>query len=128
MLCDAPSLTFFPPKNSFLTSLQPLFQLKCTNCGEAPEHWQYVTIDEVLDVPGSRGEANLVEKCKLCNRVNTLCKFFAQTHIFFLISAILPDTVGSYKLEKNEKWQSIVVFDCRGVEPVDFDPRVRLSY
>ncbi|KIH53024.1 hypothetical protein ANCDUO_16859, partial [Ancylostoma duodenale] len=29
-------------------------------------------IKEVLEVPGSRGEANLVEKCKLCNRVNTV--------------------------------------------------------
>ena len=61
-------------------------------------------------MPGSRGEANLVEKCKLCNRVNTL--------------SILPDTVGSYSIEKNEKWQSMVVFDCRGIEPFDFDPRV----
>uniref|UniRef100_A0A914SGU8 Uncharacterized protein n=1 Tax=Parascaris equorum TaxID=6256 RepID=A0A914SGU8_PAREQ len=60
-------------------------QLRCMNCGEQPEHWQYVTISEWLEVPGSRGEANLIEKCKLCGR-----------------------------------------FDCRGVEPTDFDPRVNL--
>ncbi|CAC35815.2 UPF0587 protein F46B6.12 [Caenorhabditis elegans] len=84
-------------------------KLKCTNCGEAPDHWQYVVLNEMLDVPGSRGEANLVEKCKLCGRVNTL--------------TIVEDMFKSYNIEQNEKWQQIAVFDCRGLEPFDFDPR-----
>uniref|UniRef100_A0A8R1ICJ2 CXXC motif containing zinc binding protein n=1 Tax=Caenorhabditis japonica TaxID=281687 RepID=A0A8R1ICJ2_CAEJA len=63
----------------------------------------------MLEVPGSRGEANLVEKCKLCGRVNTL--------------SILTDLFKSYKIEQNEKFQQIAVFDCRGLEPIDFDPR-----
>ncbi|KAF1750399.1 hypothetical protein GCK72_016949 [Caenorhabditis remanei] len=83
-------------------------KLKCTNCGEAPDHWQYVVLNEMLDVPGSRGEANLVEKCKLCGRVNTL--------------TILPDHFKSYNVDKNEQWQQIAVFDCRGIEPFDFNP------
>ncbi|RCN35124.1 hypothetical protein ANCCAN_19018 [Ancylostoma caninum] len=85
-------------------------QFRCMNCGESPEHWQYIVVNEVLEVPGSRGEANLVEKCKLCNRVNTV--------------AIIGDSIGSYdSVEHNEEWQSMLQFDCRGLEPYDFDPR-----
>ncbi|CAI5452636.1 unnamed protein product [Caenorhabditis angaria] len=84
-------------------------KLKCTNCGEQPDTWQYVVQNELQEIPGSRGEANIVEKCKLCGRSNTL--------------TILPETFKTYKLENNEKWQFLVVFDCRGIEPVDFDPR-----
>ena len=36
----------------------------------------------------------------------------------------MEDSYGTYKAEQNEKWQSMVTFDCRGVEPCDFDPRV----
>uniref|UniRef100_A0A915CAL0 Hflx-type G domain-containing protein n=1 Tax=Parascaris univalens TaxID=6257 RepID=A0A915CAL0_PARUN len=54
------------------TNFRWYMKLRCMNCGEQPEHWQYVTISEWLEVPGSRGEANLIEKCKLCGRVNSL--------------------------------------------------------
>lgn len=31
----------------------------------------------------------------------------------------------SYSIEKNEEFQSILQMDCRGIEPYEFDPRVR---
>ncbi|VDO69184.1 unnamed protein product [Heligmosomoides polygyrus] len=66
---------------------------------------------EVLEVSGSRGEANLVEKCKLCSRVNTV--------------AIVSDSIGKYNAaDHNEEWQPLIQLDCRGLEPIDFDPRV----
>ncbi len=40
---------------------------------------------------------------------------------------IVPDTVRSYNDAKNGEFQKIVVFDCRGLEPRDFDPRVSLT-
>ena len=43
----------------------------------------------------------------------------------FPLSAIKADSIGSYSAEKNEQPQSLVKFDCRGVEPYDFEPRVR---
>uniref|UniRef100_A0A1I7X1N2 HNH_5 domain-containing protein n=1 Tax=Heterorhabditis bacteriophora TaxID=37862 RepID=A0A1I7X1N2_HETBA len=49
-----------------------LAQVRCTNCGEAPDHWQYIVLNEKAEVPGSRGEVNLIEKCKLCSRLNTI--------------------------------------------------------
>ncbi|CAJ0939342.1 unnamed protein product, partial [Mesorhabditis belari] len=101
-----------------LTNLRPSdpesfrwhIKVRCTNCGEAPDSWHYIVINERMDIPGSRGEANLVEKCKLCSRVNTL--------------TIVDDSVGSYSAEKNEQFQSMIKFDCRGLEPYEFDPRM----
>uniref|UniRef100_A0A0K0D4U4 CXXC motif containing zinc binding protein n=1 Tax=Angiostrongylus cantonensis TaxID=6313 RepID=A0A0K0D4U4_ANGCA len=91
-----------------------LFQFRCTNCGESRDYWQYVVVNEVLDIPGSRGEANLVEKCKLCNRMNTV--------------SIVKDSLGSYSsTEHNEEWQSMIQLDCRGLEPIDFDFRMGWS-
>lgn len=59
---------------------------------------------------GSRGSANLVIKCHLCGRDNSM--------------DILPDSIGSYNIENDGKFVTMVVFDCRGVEPVDFQPTV----
>uniref|UniRef100_F1LFV1 Uncharacterized protein n=1 Tax=Ascaris suum TaxID=6253 RepID=F1LFV1_ASCSU len=100
-----------------VTDLQPsdpatfrwYMKLRCMNCGEQPEHWQYVTVSESLEMPGSRGEANLIEKCKLCGRVNSL--------------DIMKDSFQAYTIEDSEQFRPIVKFDCRGVEPTDFDPR-----
>ncbi|KAJ1345759.1 hypothetical protein KIN20_000364 [Parelaphostrongylus tenuis] len=85
-------------------------KFRCMNCGESREYWQYVVLIEVLEVPGSRGVANLVEKCKLCGRLNTV--------------SIIKDSIGSYdSKEHNEEWQSMIHLDCRGLEPVDFEMR-----
>ena len=47
-------------------------------------------------------------KCKMCGRENS---------IDIMADSIVPyDTNGSFK--------TIVAFDCRGIEPVDFSPRV----
>ncbi|KIH43954.1 hypothetical protein ANCDUO_26033 [Ancylostoma duodenale] len=40
------------------------------------------------------------------------------------VAAIISDSIGSYdSVEHNEEWQSMLQFDCRGLEPYDFDPR-----
>ena len=87
-------------------------KLKCVGCGETPNHWQYVTSSEKTAVKGGRGEANAVIKCKLCSRENSI--------------DILTESIGRYSYEDSEsnKFTTIVAFDCRGLEPVDFDPRV----
>jgi hypothetical protein len=33
--------------------------------------------------------------------------------------------VGSYSIDNVNKFVKLAVLDCRGLEPVDFDPRVR---
>ena len=54
---------------------------------------------------------NLRKFCslQLCSRENSI--------------DILPDTIASYDMKDNNKFKTIVVFDCRGLEPVDFSPR-----
>ena len=37
---------------------------------------------------------------------------------------IVKDSLVSYGSEDSEQFKTIVVFDCRGVEPVEFSPRV----
>ncbi|XP_015916884.1 CXXC motif containing zinc binding protein [Parasteatoda tepidariorum] len=85
-------------------------KLKCLNCGEEPEKWQYVALTEKFPLKGGRGEANFVSKCKLCARENSV--------------EILLDTIKKYTIDDSESFKTIVVFDCRGLEPTDFSPRV----
>merc|ERR1712080_389589 len=59
-----------------------------------------------VPLKGGRGEASAVIKCKMCSRENSI--------------DILPDTITSYDMKDNNKLKTIVVFDCRGLEPVDF--------
>ena len=85
----------------------------CSNCREESEKWVYMSLSET--VPSQKGHAvnHFVTKCKLCNRENTL--------------TILEDSVKPFVVndtdEHLEKFQTIVVFDCRGLEPSDFSPR-----
>uniref|UniRef100_A0AC34RAT9 Uncharacterized protein n=1 Tax=Panagrolaimus sp. JU765 TaxID=591449 RepID=A0AC34RAT9_9BILA len=67
-------------------------------------------LKETHELSKGHGTAHLLVKCQLCSRVNSL--------------EILTDSYKAYSVEKNEEWQPIVKFDCRGLEPVDFDPRV----
>ena len=40
-------------------------KLKCANCGEIPDKWQYVDQMEKQPLKGGRGEACAVIKCKV---------------------------------------------------------------
>jgi hypothetical protein len=47
-------------------------KLRCGNCGDSAEHWQYITLTESHPLKGGRGEASCVVKCKLCSRENSI--------------------------------------------------------
>ncbi|XP_062920305.1 CXXC motif containing zinc binding protein isoform X2 [Mobula hypostoma] len=83
--------------------------LKCQNCGDVSEKWQYVTLMNSAPLKGGRGSANMIQKCKLCSRENSI--------------DILKDTINPYNAEDSEKFKTIVQFECRGLEPVDFQPQ-----
>lgn len=82
------------------------FKFKCANCGEIPDHYQYISRSESQPTKGGRGEANLVMKCKLCSRDNSI--------------DILEDSVKSYDAADSNKFKTIVVFDCRYARPRTF--------
>ncbi|KFZ57258.1 UPF0587 protein C1orf123, partial [Antrostomus carolinensis] len=49
-----------------------IFQLKCGNCGEVSEKWQYLRLMDSAPLKGGRGSATMVQKCKLCSRENSI--------------------------------------------------------
>ncbi|KOC70779.1 UPF0587 protein [Habropoda laboriosa] len=82
----------------------------CGNCGEVSDKWNYVSLSE--PIPAQRGNAvnHFVMKCKLCSRVNSM--------------SILEDSIKPYTgVNDQEQFQTIAIFDCRGIEPVDFSAR-----
>ncbi|XP_053979765.1 CXXC motif containing zinc binding protein [Hylaeus anthracinus] len=81
----------------------------CSSCGEVSEKWNYASLSEFT--PALRGNAvtHFMSKCKLCSRENSM--------------SILEDSLKPYVADNQEKFQTIVVFDCRGLEPIDFSPR-----
>lgn len=61
----------------------------------------------MCDLEGSKGQANYVYKCKLCERTSNIeyCK----------------NTCKPYTNE-SEDWQTIATFECRGMELITFFP------
>ena len=52
-------------------------------------------------------------------------KHLVMSFVFSFID-IIEDSIKPYIIDKNNQFQTVVTFDCRGVEPVDFSPRVCL--
>uniref|UniRef100_A0A803NEQ3 Uncharacterized protein n=1 Tax=Chenopodium quinoa TaxID=63459 RepID=A0A803NEQ3_CHEQI len=46
--------------------------VKCGNYGEVTEKESYVMLGEVVPIPKSRDQANLVQKCKFCGKEGTI--------------------------------------------------------
>jgi len=45
--------------------------------------------------------------------------------VVFCITDIIKESLGAYFADDMPQFKTVVVFDCRGVEPTDFEPRVR---
>lgn len=84
-------------------------KLKCSNCGEISSTWQYVCLNESTDTKGGRGSANMVQKCKVCSRENHM--------------DIIKDRLKVYTNDDSGSFVTLIVFECRGIEPVAFDFR-----
>ncbi|XP_035655262.1 CXXC motif containing zinc binding protein isoform X1 [Oncorhynchus keta] len=122
-------------------------KLKCANCGEIPEKWQYINLMDSVPLKGGRGSASMVQKCKLCARENSIdimrdtitpynvstvliVKLTSQlilgltaieaTHTFL---SLPRGGAAAVKAEDSERFKTMVQFECRGLEPVDFQPQ-----
>ncbi len=111
--------------------------MKCGSCNEVSDKWIDVTQSESNDVKGGRGTANLVFKCKLCSRENNMgiikddiiFQYFSVLNNLTSINLdIISESLTSYNDEDQGKFKTIVKFDCRGMEPTDFSPRVCQIY
>jgi len=81
-------------------------KIECSKCHERADSWHAVGSNELLAIPGSRGEANYIYRCKLCKSVNTL--------------NIVKDSRQPYLSEHVPKMMPIVTFEVRGLLVVDF--------
>nr|CAD7202666.1 unnamed protein product [Timema douglasi] len=73
---------------------------KCTACQDVPEIWHDVSAATTITGPSGRADANYVSTCKFCRTV-------------------IVETNSEYTKDDSENFKTIIVFDCRGLEPVD---------
>lgn len=83
----------------------------CSKCHTRSDTYHDVTLQESSSIAGSRGEANFQMKCKFCSQDGNL-------------NIELPKTPATYSMDDsdNHTFKTFVIFDCRGLEPVDWQP------
>ncbi|KAJ3686493.1 hypothetical protein LUZ61_015657 [Rhynchospora tenuis] len=85
-------------------------KLQCENCGEITPCFSCVMLSEEVPLPRlhGRGTVNLVQKCKLCDRVGTV--------------KMIPGFGKPFKHTSAERgrYVRIMVFECHGFSPVEF--------
>ncbi|KAI3692600.1 hypothetical protein L6452_32420 [Arctium lappa] len=92
--CNDPDFTYY-------------FKLKCDDCGEVTKKEICVSLNETVHLSRKR-TTNLIKKCKFCTRVGTMTMIPGQG---------IPLTNLS---SENGDYAPLMVFDCRGFEPLDF--------
>ena len=60
------------------------------------------------EVPGGRGTANVVGKCKGCRKDYSV--------------SVLNDRLATYDVQDSGKFKTIAAFECRGVELASYKP------
>ncbi|KAH6861138.1 hypothetical protein BKA58DRAFT_47491 [Alternaria rosae] len=81
------------------------FKVQCTSCREVHPNPVSVNRFEMNEQSGSKGEANFVWRCKNCKREH---------------SANITAAPTSYEQSDPPKKTNILMFDCRGLEFVEF--------
>ncbi|KAJ4797190.1 UPF0587 protein C1orf123-like protein [Rhynchospora pubera] len=87
-----------------------LFKLQCENCGEISGKSSCVMLSEEVPLPRvyGRGNVNLVQKCKLCDRVGTVK----------MISGFGKPL--NHRWGESGRYVGIMIFECHGLAPVEF--------
>ncbi|CAH0381565.1 unnamed protein product [Bemisia tabaci] len=85
-------------------------KVKCTGCNTDSEKWHDINEkNEITSDSKNKGTFHFSFKCKFCSRVG----YLAISH------------EGAKKLTAEEKnFVPLIAFDCRGLEPIDFQPAV----
>ncbi|KAI0479465.1 DUF866-domain-containing protein [Xylariaceae sp. FL0804] len=100
-------LTNLRPKDTAEDPFWYTFSVQCTSCRETHANAVGVCRFETNELSGSRGEANFVWKCKNCKRES---------------SATIKTAPKPYELREPPSQQTIIEFDCRGLEFTAFSP------
>ncbi|XP_046406025.1 UPF0587 protein v1g245604 [Ischnura elegans] len=78
----------------------------CSSCHEMSAQYMEFNADEETDV--GRGKANLASKCHFCGRVRSVL--------------VMPKSEQAYVASEPPAFSTIIKFDCRGMEPVEYAP------
>ncbi|KAL1994780.1 hypothetical protein VTN49DRAFT_967 [Thermomyces lanuginosus] len=100
-------VTDLRPKDTAEDPYYYTFKVQCSSCRETHPNWVSFTRFDSREIPGSRGEANFVWKCKLCGRTHT-ANITAGPH--------------TYVADNDDKVQKIIELECRGLEFTEFKP------
>lgn len=84
------------------------FKFECTKCHEIGDNFVSFTSQDVTQITNSRGEANLVMKCKFCS---------SQGNASVIAGPF------AYTIDNSEEKTTLLALECRGIEPVEFEPR-----
>ncbi|KAJ3085369.1 hypothetical protein HK102_000068 [Quaeritorhiza haematococci] len=103
---DLENLTNLRPNPS--TDYQWTFKVQCTSCREAHGTPVSFTSEEQHELSGSRGSANLVMKCSFCAKQGSM--------------SIEQASIKPYTADDAPRFKSLVVLECRGLEPVEWIP------
>ena len=102
------------------------FQLKCTNCGEDAEKVATFDAHEKQELPGGKGEASFVMKCKFCESSNSIVANLFEEGLFSQqaengdSSKRKKAGLNGNKIDIND-WAAILQLDCRGWEITKFE-------
>uniref|UniRef100_A0A023F7P6 Uncharacterized protein n=1 Tax=Triatoma infestans TaxID=30076 RepID=A0A023F7P6_TRIIF len=98
-----------------LTTSGPDFEwhlkLQCRDCNEADPSWHAICENEEIEGKHGPGTFNFQMKCKFCSNIATV--------------DVVKGSIKPLKANENDiiDNQLAVLFDCRGVEPIGFDPQ-----
>ncbi|KAJ1735706.1 hypothetical protein H4S06_004157 [Coemansia sp. BCRC 34490] len=84
------------------------FKIQCSSCREVDKNMISISAEDAGQISGSRGGANLVMRCKFCKREG---------------AASIVGNPEPYKEENSGSFAKVLVIECRGLEPVEFEPR-----
>ncbi|KAI8634488.1 hypothetical protein F5Y19DRAFT_413620 [Xylariaceae sp. FL1651] len=100
-------VTNLRPKDNEGSPFWYTFNVQCTSCRETHANAISVSRFELNELSGSRGEANFVWKCKNCKRES---------------SCSIKTAPKAYEQTEPPTQQTIIEFDCRGLEFTAFSP------
>ncbi|KAK6622420.1 hypothetical protein RUM44_002231 [Polyplax serrata] len=97
-------------------------KVRCTGCGEESPNWHLISEEDVVELVNAT--ANFVYKCKCCARENSLKIIpLSQLNAKSRGPASKISTEAAYLSEDEDKFKTIVGFDCRGMELTEYEPR-----
>ncbi|KAK9511771.1 hypothetical protein O3M35_000372 [Rhynocoris fuscipes] len=100
---------------SEITTSGPDFEwrlkLQCRDCNEIDPSWHSIFETDEVESKHGPGVFNFQMKCKLCSNVSTI--------------DVVKGSIKPLKVNDNDiiDKQVVAAFDCRGVEPIAFQPQ-----